>query len=76
MIHDRREQGFRLNGSTDAEIEAFVKASAAELSAQGFFFGDVNPVEVVKRFARPLRAARDEGPSGSAAGRRTGARSW
>jgi hypothetical protein len=52
------------------------KASAAEFSAQGFFFGDVNPVEVADGYARMLRAARDEGPPGSAAGRRTRARSW
>jgi hypothetical protein len=61
------EQGFRLNGSTDAEIEAMAKASAAEFSAQGFFFDDVNPVEVTARLARLLRPPRDEGPRGSAA---------
>ena len=76
MSDDRRAQGFRLNGSTDAEIDGLAKASAAELSTQRFFFGDVNPVEEAERFARMRRAARDEGPPGSAAGRRTRARSW
>ena len=76
MSDDRREQGSRLNGGTDAEIEAMARASAAKLSAQGFFFDDVNPVEDAERFARMLRAARDEGPPGSVAGRRTRARQW
>jgi hypothetical protein len=70
MNDDRRKSGFRLNGRTDAEIEAMAKASVAELSAQGFFFDDVNPVEVAERLARMLRRARDEGPPGLAAGRR------
>ena len=71
MSDDRRKSGFRLNGRTDAEIEAMAKASIVELSAQGFFFDDVNPVEVAERLARMLRAARDEGLLGSAAGRWT-----
>ena len=62
MSDDRRKPGFRLNGRTDAEIEAMAKASIAELSAQGFFFDDVNPVEVAERLDRMLCAARDEGP--------------
>ena len=37
MSDDRRKPGFRLNGRTDAEIEAMAKASVAELSAQGSF---------------------------------------
>jgi hypothetical protein len=57
MNDDRRKWGFRLNGRTDAEIEAIAKASVAELSAQGFFFDDVNPVEVAERLARTLRAS-------------------
>ena len=60
MNDDRRKSGFRLNGRTDAEIEAMAKASVAELSAQGFFSDDVNPVEVAERLARMLCAARDE----------------
>jgi hypothetical protein len=60
MNDDRRKLGFRLNGRTDAEIEAIAKASVAELSAQGFFFDDVNPVEVAERLARTLSASRDE----------------
>jgi hypothetical protein len=60
MNDDRRKSGFRPNGRTDAEIEAIAKASVAELSAQGFFFDDVNPVEVAERLARTLRASRDE----------------
>ena len=61
MNDDRRKSGFRLNGRTDAEIEAIAKASVAELSAPGFLFDDVNPVEVAERLARTLRASRDEG---------------
>jgi hypothetical protein len=76
MNDDRRKSGFRLDGRIDAEIEAMAKASIAELSAQGFFFDDVNPVEVAERLARMPQAARDEGLAGSAAGRRTRARSW
>jgi hypothetical protein len=60
MNDDRRKSGFRLNGRTDAEIEAIAKASVAELSAQGFFFDDDNPVEVGERLARTLSASRDE----------------
>lgn len=75
MNDDRRKSGFRLNGRTDAEIAAMAKASIAELSAKGFFLDTVNPVEVAERLARTLRAARDEGPSGSAGGRRTRVRS-
>jgi hypothetical protein len=76
MSDDRRKPGFRLSGSTDAKLEAMARASVAELSAQGFFFDDVNPVEVAERLASMLRAACDEGPPGSAAGRRTRTRSW
>jgi hypothetical protein len=72
---DRRKPGLPLDGLAHVEIEAMAKASVAELAVQRFFFDDVNPVEVDERLAR-MRAARDEGPSGSAAGRRTRARSW
>ena len=57
MNDDRRKSGFRLNGRTDAEIEAIAKASVAELSAKGFFLDTVNPVEVAQRLARTLRAS-------------------
>jgi hypothetical protein len=73
---DRRDQGSRLNRRTDAEIEAMAKASVAAASTEGFYFDDVNPVEVADRLARMLRAGRDEGPPGSAAGRQTLMRSW
>ena len=75
MIDDQRNPGVRLNAPIDAGIKAMAKASMAEPSAKGFFLDTVNPVEVVERLARMLRAARDEGPHGSAAGRRTRARS-
>jgi hypothetical protein len=70
MNDDRRKSGFRLNGHTDAEIEAIAKASIAELSAKGVFLDTVNPVEVAEHLARMLRPARDEGSPRSAAGRR------
>jgi hypothetical protein len=60
MNDDRRKSGFRLKGRTDAEIEAIARRASPSLSAQGFFFDDVNPVEVAKRLTRTLRASRDE----------------
>jgi hypothetical protein len=60
MGDDRQKPDFRLNDRTDAEIEAIAKVGVAELSAQGFFFDDVNPVEVAERLARTLSASRDE----------------
>jgi hypothetical protein len=75
MGDDRRKPGFPLGGITDAEIEATAKASVAELAVHRFSFDDVDPVEVDEPLAR-MRAARDAGPSGSPAGRRTRARSW
>jgi hypothetical protein len=57
MNDERRKSGFRLNGHTDAESEAIAKPSVAELPAQGFFFDDVNPLEVAERLARTLRAS-------------------
>ena len=58
MSDNRRKSGFRLNGRTDAETEAMAKASVAELSRQGFFFDDVNPVEVAERLSNAARVAR------------------
>jgi hypothetical protein len=75
MGDDQRKPGLPLDGLTDAEIEAMAKASVAELAVQQSFFDEVNPVEVDECLAR-MRAARDEGPAGSAAGRQTRARSW
>jgi hypothetical protein len=69
MSNDRTKSGFQLKGRTDAEIEAMAKVSLAEVSAH------VNRLEVARRLARMLRAACNEGASGSAAGRRT-RRSW
>jgi hypothetical protein len=74
MSDDRREPGFPLD-CLHAEIEDMAKASVAELADQRFVSDDVDSVEVDERRAI-MRAARDEGPSGSAAGRRTRARSW
>jgi hypothetical protein len=76
MGDDQRKPGFPLDGLTDAEIEAMALASVAEPVVHRFFFDDVDPVAVDERLARMLRAARGEGPPGSAAGRRTGAQSW
>jgi hypothetical protein len=75
MGDDRRKPGFPLDCLTHAEIEDMAKASVAELAAQRFVSDDVDSAEVDERRAM-MRAARDEGPSGSAAGRRTRARSW
>ena len=75
MGDDRRKPGFPLDGLTRAEIEDMAKASVAELAAQRFVSDDVDSVEVDERRAI-MRAARDEGPSGSAAGTRTRAGSW
>jgi hypothetical protein len=74
MSDDRRKRSLRHEGRNDAEIEAIAKGSVAEFSAQRFIFDDVNPVEAAKRLARTLRPPRDEGPPGSAAGKRTRAR--
>jgi hypothetical protein len=68
-MSDDQKQGFRLNGRTDAEIEAMAKMSIAEVSAL------VNRLEVAGPLARMLRAACNEGTPGSAAGRRT-RQSW
>ena len=57
---DRRKRGLRLNGRSDAEIEAMAKVSVGELSAQEFFSDDLNPDEVAERLARMLCASRDE----------------
>ena len=75
MSDDRGKRGLRLNGRTDAELDAMATASTAELSAQGFFFDNVNPVEVAERLARMLRAARGGGKTDSGAVMVT-ARAW
>jgi hypothetical protein len=75
MSDAQRKGSFRLTDRTDAEIEAMAKTSVAELSAQRFFFDEVNPVEVAKRLARMPRPPRRRA-AGSAAGRRVQARLW
>jgi hypothetical protein len=75
MGSDRRKPGFPLDCLTHAEIEDMAKASVADVAAQRFVSDDVDSVEVDECRAI-MRAARDEGPSRSAAARRTRARSW
>jgi hypothetical protein len=71
------EQGSGLNGRTDAEIEAMAKVSVAEHSAQGFFFGDVNPVEVAEPLARSCGSRAMKGRRDlRATGRRTRVSLW
>ena len=72
---DRIKSGFKLKGRTDAEIEAMAQDEPRRAFGPRFVSDDVNPVEVVERLVRTLRAARNEGVLGSAAGRRT-ERSW
>ena len=76
MSDDRRKPGFRLNGRTDAKIEATANARAvAELSAQGFFFDDVNPVEVAERLAKNAAGGARRRAGGISGGKMDSARS-